>query len=125
MVINVSDLYDAFHQMLALARSRFGINDETDPSLADFADQIEVDLFLPACARRTALIARRDIEPEEAGALIRLREHDGSTRAGAAGRYHSHGFDEVDEHGDVRNVVVAANLMRRPRSEVDLVIRLD
>lgn len=125
MVINVSDLYDAFHDMMTLARSRFGMNDETEPSLADFADQLEVDLFLPACARRAAMIARRDIDHNDIADLIHLREADGTIRPGAAGRYQSHGFDEVDENGVVPNDILAGNMLRRDRAEVELVITID
>jgi hypothetical protein len=125
MLVNVSDLYDAFHEIIDIARARFGLNDETEPSLAELADQLEVDLFLPACARRSAMIARREIESEEVGAMIRLRDVDGSIRPGAAGRFHSHGFDDVDARGAVPNTVLAANLMPRPRDEVELIIMID
>jgi hypothetical protein len=125
MIVNVSDLYDAFHEIMLLARSRFGLNDETEPSLADFADQTEIDLFLPACARRAAMIARRELDADDIGELIRLREQDGTVRPGAAGRYHSHGFDDVNADGSVPNAVRAANMMARSRDDIELVIIID
>lgn len=124
MIVNVSDLFDAMHDMVSIAHARFGLADDSEPSLSDFADQLEIDLFLPACARRVATIARRDVDPDEVGAMIRLRDQDGGIRAGAAGRYHSHGFDGHDEHGGVANEVLAANLLPRSRSEVELVVEV-
>jgi hypothetical protein len=124
-IVNISDLYDGFHQIAALAAGLFGLGADTDPPYQEFLDQLELDLFLPACARRAGMLSRRDIDPDAVANMIRLRESDGTIRPGAAGRYHSHGFDLTDEHGDTANQVVAANLLPRHRSEVELVMLLD
>jgi hypothetical protein len=124
-IVNISDLYDGFHQIAALAAGLFGLGSETDPPFEEFLDQLELDLFLPACARRARMLSRRSINPEEVADMIRLRESDGTIRPGAAGRYHSHGFDMADDHGDTANQVVAVNLLPRHRSEVELVMLVD
>jgi hypothetical protein len=121
MIVNVSDLYDGFHQVAELATGLFGLGADTDPPLEEFLDQLELDLFLPACARRAAMVARRDLDPDEVADLIRLRERDGSIRPGAAGRFHSHGFDSPGADGET-NMVIAGNLLARSRSEVELIV---
>ncbi|CAN5769044.1 hypothetical protein BH23GEM9_BH23GEM9_22020 [soil metagenome] len=125
MIINVSDLFDAFHEIAAIARTRFGVDEASEPPLSDFLDQLELDLFLPACARRAAMITRRELDQDEVSGLIRLRERDGAIRDGAAGRYQGHGFEALDDSGAVPNEVMAANMLPRSRDEVDLIIMLD
>jgi hypothetical protein len=124
MLVNVSDLYDALHDIATIVFSRFGLGDGTDPAPDELLDQLELDLFLPACARRASMVLRRELDPEDVSGLIRLRERDGSIRPGAAGRYHSHGFQITDD-GDIPNSILAANLMPRARQDVELVIVLD
>lgn len=123
MVINVSDLYDGLHGMAAIAVGVFGLGPDSEPPADEFLDQLEVDLFLPACARRIELLARRSVEPDDVAGMIRLREADGSFRPGAAGRYHSHGFEADD--ADLRNQVLAGNLLPRARAEVELVVEVE
>jgi hypothetical protein len=122
MLINVSDLYDSFFDTAQLVWSRFALGPDTDPPLQDFLDQLEVDLFLPACARRVEQLARRSIDADDVARFIRLRERDRTTRAGAAGRYHGHAFEPAPDDGALRNLVLAGNMMARDRADVELVI---
>jgi hypothetical protein len=124
MIVNVSDLYDGLHEMAVLAANLFGLDEETEPTIGDFMDQLEIELFLPACARRATMIARQDVDPDDVAGMIRLREIDGSIRPGAAGRYHGHAFDS-GAGGEVSNQVLAANLMPRGRQDVELIVVLD
>jgi hypothetical protein len=118
--IDVSDLYDAFHACAVILHGKLGFGMHTEPSFEEIVDQLELEVFLTAIAIRLANIAG-DVDPDDIPPLLRVREKSGEIRSGAAGTYHSHGF-EPDEDGHVANRITPGNLVSRDRSEVDLVV---
>ncbi len=123
-MIDVSDLYDAFHGIAQSIWRDFGtvVDDE---SWDDIIDSLEQDLFLAACAQRigSAQYTEDDayIEPDEIPARIRLVA-GGVELPGAQGQYHSHAFYPDPDTGVVPNAVMTENLMSRSREGVSLVI---
>ena len=118
--IDVSDLYDAFHACAVMMHETFGFGAHTQPSFEEIVDQLELEVFLTAIAIRVMNIAG-EIDPDDIPPLLRVREKSGEVRSGAAGAYHSHGF-EPDDDGRVANRIIPGNLVARDRSDVDLVI---
>jgi hypothetical protein len=119
-VIDVSDLYDAFHAIAQSIWRDFGMAVD-DESWDDIIDSLEQDLFLAACAQRLAAGSEEVLEPDEMPARIRLMSA-GAEVPGAPGQYHSHAFYPDDESGVVPNAVMTGNLMSRDRADVTLVI---
>lgn len=120
--IDVSDLFDAFHRVAALlwhefGRAAAGDEDEESVPFDELLDQLEVDVFLPACARRLREESGANVDPDDVAARLALFGREGQL-AGAAGRYHSHAFYPETLEGDVPNAVLAADLMPRRRSDV-------
>ncbi len=120
-MIDVSDLYDAFHGIAASIWRDFGTTVD-DESWDDIIDSLEHDLFLAACAQRIAANTEEGLEPDEVPARIRLMTPNGEEVPGSPGQYHSHAFYPDDETGEVPNAVMTGNLMSRFRSDVTLVI---
>ena len=85
-------------------------------------DQLEIDLFLPACALRLRQLEGARLEHDEVAARIRLMDEQGGALPGAAGRYHSHAFHPDAVQGDVPNAILAADLMVRDRASVTLAL---
>lgn len=122
--IDVSDLFDAFHRVAALLWTEFGRaaaadEDEESVPFDEILDQLEVDVFLPACARRLREENGASVDPDDVASQLALFGSQGQL-PGAAGRYHSHAFYPETLEGDVPNAVLAADLMPRLRSDVRL-----
>ncbi|HSJ13455.1 MAG TPA: hypothetical protein VK939_03515 [Longimicrobiales bacterium] len=123
--IDVSDLFDAFHRVAACVWREFGRDadgDQDGVSFDELIDQLEVDMFLPACARRARETLGIRVDPDEIGAHIALVDASGSAVSGGAGRYHSHAFHPLDPRGEVPDDVLAGNLLPRSRREVALLL---
>jgi len=127
--IEVSDLYDTFHEIanLVLRRFEFGSveDDETgfEPGFDVLIDQLELDVFLPACARRVWRLRGLRIEPDDVPRLIRLYDQDEEPLHGAAGQYHSHAFVQYSfEDEEVPNEVLSGDLLPRSRGDIRLFI---
>lgn len=126
--VDVSDLFDGFHRLVSELWESFGRESAADEEGAgvpfdEVVDQLEVDVFLPACARRLRERLGLEVEPEEVTRHVRLVGSDGPI-PGAPGRYHSHAFHPESIEGDVTNAVLAADLMPRTRADVRLVLVL-
>lgn len=122
---DVSDLFDAFHRVASCVWQEFGraataAGDDAAVPFDELVDQLELDMFLPACARRARERLGIDIDPDEVGTHILLVEATGTAADGGAGRYHSHAFHPLDLAGDVPADVLAGNLLPRPRRDVTL-----
>jgi hypothetical protein len=125
--IDVSDLFDGFHRLAACLWQEFGraaaaAPDEQGISFDDLVDQLEIDVFLPACARRAREELGLQLDADDIGAHIILVDASGTAVPGGAGRYHSHAFHPPGPEGDVPPHVLAANLLPRPRSDVTLLL---
>jgi hypothetical protein len=120
-VIDVSDLYDAFHAIAQSIWRDFGAAVD-DESWDDIIDGLEMDLFLTACAHRFNGETGGSAEPEEMPAQIRLVNAAGEVQPGGGGQYHSHAFYPDPETGDVPNAVMTGSLLSRSRTDVALVI---
>ena len=119
-MIDVSDLYDAFHGIAQSIWRDFGFAVD-DESWDDIIDALEMDLFLAGCAQRIMNATSEPLEPDEIPARIRLVLDDGKVLAGAGGQYHSHAF-YPEESGTVPNAIMTENLMSRARAGVKLII---
>jgi hypothetical protein len=128
-LIEVSDLYDAFHEMANLVLRNFELDgfDEEDtgfePGFDVLIDQIELDLFLPACARRVWRLRGLRVEPDDVPRMVRLFDTEEEPLHGAAGQYHSHAFVQYSPDDDeVPNEVLSGDLLPRSRGDVRLFI---
>jgi len=132
MKIEVTDLYDAFHELAAQLWRRFefqgrgsGIPGQIGPRFDELVDQLETDLFFAACARRVWAQTEVKLNPAAVRALIRVCDQDRNPRPGASGQYHGHGFDwGTPRDASVENRVVAGDLEGTRRSDVRLVVIL-
>ena len=130
--IEVTDLYDAFHQLADLVWTRFHFRrhradePEVGPPFGELVDQIQVDLFFPACARRVVAETGLELDPDAVGEAIVLTDPDGRPLDGDAARYHAHGFDLGEPYEErIENLVVSADLNARERASVRLFVDLD
>jgi hypothetical protein len=128
-LIEVSDLYDAFHELANLVLRCFefdGMDDEDsgfEPSFDVLIDQLELDVFLPGCGRRIWRVRGLRVEPDDVPRLIRLFDEDETPLHGAAGQYHSHAFVQYSaEDDEVPNEVLSGDLLPRSRQNVRLFI---
>jgi hypothetical protein len=126
-LIEVSDLYDAFHEMANLVLREFELvgDDDQDaafePGFDVLIDQLELDVFLPGCARRIWRLRGLRVEPDDVPRLIRLYDHDEDPLHGAAGQYHSHAFVRYSpDDARVPNEVLSGDLLPRARDDVRL-----
>jgi hypothetical protein len=125
--VDVSDIFDAFHEMASLALARFELRDSDaddpagEPTFEDIVDQLELDLFLPACAHRLWRLHGVRMDPDEVGSFIHLHDHEGQLLHGAAGLFHSHAFAMYTE-SDVPNEVLSGDLLPRSRDSVRLIL---
>lgn len=123
---DVSDLFDGFHRLASVLWREFGQASAADEEAEgvpfdELVDQLEVDVFLPACARRLRELLGLNVDPDDVAAHIRLHAGDAPI-PGAAGRYHSHAFHPESLEGDVPTAVLPADLMPRDRAGVRLVL---
>jgi hypothetical protein len=119
-LIDVSDLYDAFHAIAASIWRDFGTSVD-DESWDDIIDSLEHDLFLAGCAHRAVERMQEELDPDEIPARLKLFS-DGSEIPGAAGEYVSHAFYPDVETGSVPNAVMTGNLMSRERPAITLML---
>ena len=124
-MLDVTDTFDAFHRVVTTLWREFGIAlaaDTSDDSASfdDLVDQLELDLFLPVCARRLRNLTGESVEPEGIAARLRLIDETGEPLPGAAGQYHSHAFHPDGPEADVPNAILTAALMSLPRSGLRL-----
>ena len=119
-MIDVSDLYDAFHAIAQSIWRDFGFAVD-DESWDDIIDALEMDLFLAGCVQRIMNATSESPEPDEIPARIRLVTEKGDAVPGAGGQYHSHAFYPEDT-GEVPNAIMTENLMSRARAGVKLII---
>lgn len=123
---DVSELFDGFHRMVSVLWEEFGRESAADEEAEgvpfdEIVDQLEVDVFLPACARRLRERLQLSVDPDDVARYIRLHDTNGPV-AGASGRYHSHAFHPESIEGDVPNAVLPADLLPRSRTDVRLVL---
>jgi hypothetical protein len=129
--IEVTDLYDAFHELADLAWRRFHYRrhradaPEIGPPFTELIDQLQSDLFLPACARRVLGECGVELDPDEVEQHLELADAAGRPLPGEAGRYHFHGFDYGEPYDEaIENLVVGADLTTRERPAVRLFVVL-
>jgi hypothetical protein len=129
-LIDVSDLFDALHALANHVLARFELRDAEveeagfEPSFDVLIDQLELDAFLPACARRLYRLRGLRVDPDDVPPLLRLYDHELEPLHGAAGVYHSHAFVQYSPDDDhVPNEVLSGDLL--PRSRNDVAIYLD
>lgn len=126
--LDVTDLFDGFHRVVAALWREFGsllsatAAEEIGVGFDEVVDQLEVDLFLPACARQLLKMTGEVVDPDEIASRIRLGAESGEFLPGAGGQYHSHAFHPESPEADVPNAVLTASLMAIPRADVRLLI---
>jgi hypothetical protein len=126
-MVDVSDVFDGFYRVVATLWREFGDTfaapdrDEAAEEALSFdelADQLEVDLFFPACARRLHAATGERLDPDDVAPRLRLVAETGEPLPGPAGRYHSHAFHPPGPQNDVPCAVLAGNLMSVPRAGI-------
>jgi len=125
-MVDVTDLFDAFHRVAAALWREFGASlaeaGEAEIGFDELVDQLEVDLFLPACARRLSEVTGEYVDPDYVAPRMRLADAAGAPFAGAAGVYHSHAFHPPGLEGDVPAAILTADLMTVPREGIRLLV---
>lgn len=127
-MLDLTDTFCAFHRVVAVLWREFGPVLAEAPGTEDMAsfdelvDQLELDLFLPACARRLQRATGEVADPDEIAARIRLVRESGEPLTGAGAQYHSHAFHPGSLQDDVPIAVLAANLMSLPLPGIRLVL---
>jgi hypothetical protein len=126
-LIDVSDLFDAFHDLATHVLLHFELRGSTvdaaevEPGFDVLIDQLALDVFLPGCARRLYRLRGLRVDPDDVPRLLRLYDHELEPLHGSAGAYHSHAFvlySHDDEH--VPNEVLSGDLLPRARRDVRL-----
>lgn len=127
-MLDVTDIFDGFHKVVTVLWREFGglLNagsaEAEGVGFDELVDQLEIDLFLPACARRLLETTGEVVDPDEIAARIRLSAASGELLPGAGGRYHSHAFHPESSRDDVPNAVLTADLMTVRRAGVRLLV---
>lgn len=128
-LIDVSDLFDAFHALATHVLLNFELRDaavehaDVEPGFDVLIDQLELDAFLPACARRLYRLRGMRVDPDDVPRLLRLYDHELEPLHGAAGTYHSHAFLLYAPNDDrVPNEVLGGDLLPRSRSDVRILL---
>src|SRR5258708_38682659 len=96
MEIEVSDLFDSFHEVAVLIWQRFlfkGGVPQDQPHFDGVTRAIEVDVFFAACARRVTETAGATIPYESLDEFLRIHDSDGKMLEGVSSEYHTCGFD--------------------------------
>lgn len=125
-MVDVTDTFDAFHRLVSVLWREFGPAlsgsdpDEGGIGFDELVDQLELDVFLPACAHRLREATGEVAEPDELAARILLVPEAGEAWPGPTGRYHSHAFHPESLASDVPNAVLTENLMSLERSGLRL-----
>jgi hypothetical protein len=129
MSVEVSDLYDDFHEIASLCWRHFEFptspNDLTlklGLSFDDLMDYLEFNLFFAGCSRRLANISGIIISPDKIHEMLRLYDVNGKKLEGTASEYQGHAFDidrpDNDNKNMVGNIVMGGDLSVWERSEV-------
>lgn len=122
--VEISDLYDAFHGVADAIWRGFHYRrlradePEIEPGFGELVDQLQADLFLPACARRLAREREVVADPDHLMDAIRLADAAGRPIPGDAGRFQGHAFDFGEPYEDgIDNELLAADgsVHQRPR----------
>jgi hypothetical protein len=128
-LIEVSDLFDAFHALATHVLLNFEMRGEladeaeVEPTFDVLVDQLELDVFLPGCARRLFRLRGLRVEPDDVPRLLRLYDHEMQPLHGAAGTYHSHAFLlYANDDERVPNEVLSGDLLPRSRHDVRIVL---
>ncbi|HXE58995.1 MAG TPA: hypothetical protein VNK43_13425 [Gemmatimonadales bacterium] len=131
-LVEVTDLYDAFHELADFLWRRFHFRQlridepEIGPPFDELVDQLQVDLFFPACARRVLQTIGVELDPDEMEERLVLADRDGRPLPGAAATFHFHGFDYGEPYDEsVENLVVGGDMVPRPRREVRIFVRVE
>ena len=133
MKVEVTDLFDAFHELAVLLWRRFefqgrgyGNPGQIGPRFDEIIDGLESELFLPACARRVWVHSERKLTIDELVRLMTVCDSSGTPYSGPAGQYHGHGFDWGSPRDtDVKNLIVAGDLVGTDRSGSRLIVDLE
>jgi hypothetical protein len=128
MEIEVSDLFDSFHEVAVLIWQRFlfrGGVPSDQPHFDGVTRAIEVDVFFAACSRRVAEATGVTIAHENLDEFLRLHDGDGKVLEGIAAEYHTCGFDWGSPDSDtITNQVLGGDLRERSRADVRLFVHI-
>lgn len=134
--IEVSDLYDSFHQIAEVLFTQGEFPDGADclpaklgPRFDELVDQLEADFFFAACARRLLKTTGLPVQTDGIHKMLNICNMDGELLKGSAAQYHSHAFDydwgTPYDRKHVRNFVICGGLEPRPRPDVRIFLYLD
>lgn len=131
MIIEVSDLYDAFHLIaqtiwstgefqFMVADSRDRDKNKRDRKLNsigvrfdELLDSLEYDFFFTGCARRIYKQTGKEIPLDEIALILHLHDASKNDLEGDVRKYHSHGFDwpqETEEENLVGSAIISGKL---------------
>jgi hypothetical protein len=133
MEIEVSDLYDAFHQVAVLCWKHFkfptspnDIHLRVGLAFDDLMDYLEWNVFYAGCSRRIAKRVGIIVPPENIRRLLCLCDGAGAPFEGSASEYHGHAFDVDRPNNDnlnvVENILMGGDLSVWARSDVRLFV---
>jgi hypothetical protein len=128
MEIEVSDLFDSFHEIAVIVWQRFlfkGGVPQDQPHFDGVTRAIEVDVFFAECARRVAETTAATIAYHGLDEFLRLHDSDGKMLDGVASEYHTCGFDWGSPDSDtIVNQVLGGDLIPRTRPDVRLFVHV-
>ena len=136
MIIEVSDIFDAFHQIAqiiwsmgefqgSLADKNWQKSNRIGVSFDGLVDNLEQDFFGGACARRVFLQSGKNITSDEAINRLRLHDIQGNILPDEEMRFSNNAFDwGSPEDAEVDNSIIGGNSVPVSRQEVRLFIHL-
>lgn len=134
MVIEVSDLYDAFYKAVQVAWSagEFAACSGAPPrsgmlQFHEYCDVLEQSFFYAACARRLGKLTGYLITPMQVRTHLKLHDANGIILDDIyEQQYQYHAFDwGTPDHADIENRIAAGNLTPKSRDNTRVFLHFD
>lgn len=131
-MIEVSDLFDAYHAMIDIAWKHGLFRGNPSYQNPDFVgvmfyeldDALEVDFFFSACARRLVKTTGEKIQPEDIRQRLIIADMNGEPLSGKDAEYISSAHDWGTPNDEApENAVICAKQTSHPRSSIRLYLK--
>lgn len=132
MIVEVSDLYDAFFQIAQIlwAHGEFDAKDPVTrcigPSYDEMLDELEIDFFLAACIRRLGKATNHWFRPGQVRRRLKLHGAAGEMLPEPEWRYQGQSFHHEEAlEAEIQNSVLAGDLRLRWRSATRIFLHFE